>query len=169
MARCRRSSSPLCTTPPNQSQRPGLRHPIRLGHLCQQPPQLKTARAHVAPLNAAHLFNQPIGTCLEDKPSFFLAEAYRQDFLVENPRTSTHRSPPDGRARRRSMRGHTRFSWRISGRARHIGRKWPRPWSMKTANTWSIFDTTDATRIRARGLPLRQSRCCLLVAQVLFD
>ena len=77
--------------------------------------------------------------------------------------------PPDGRARRRSMRGHTRFSWRISGRARHIGRKWPRPWSMKTANTWSIFDTTDATRVRARGLPLRQSRCCLLVAQVLFD
>lgn len=47
----------------------------------------------MAPLNAAHLFNQPIGTCLEDKPSFFPAVAYRRDFLVENPRTSTHRPP----------------------------------------------------------------------------
>jgi len=48
--------------------------------------QLKTAQAYVAQLDAAKVFGKPIVTRLEDKPSFFPAENYHQDFMTENPR-----------------------------------------------------------------------------------
>lgn len=49
------------------------------------PAQLKVAQAYVAQLDAAHVYSKPIVTRLEDKPSFFPAEVYHQDFLFENP------------------------------------------------------------------------------------
>lgn len=77
--------------------------------------------------------------------------------------------PPGSRPGGCSTRGHTRFSWRALGRACHIGRKWPQTWSMKTANTRSIFATTDATRVHARRLPHGKAAAASLFAQVLFD
>ena len=49
------------------------------------PEQLKVARAYVAQLDALHVFRKPIVTQLEDKPSFFPAEVYHQNFMTENP------------------------------------------------------------------------------------
>lgn len=40
----------------------------------------------MAQLGAAGVFGKPIVTRLEDKPSFFPAEVYHQDFMTENPR-----------------------------------------------------------------------------------
>jgi peptide-methionine (S)-S-oxide reductase len=48
--------------------------------------QLKAAQAYVAQLDAAKVFGRPIVTQLADKPSFFPAENYHQDFMTENPR-----------------------------------------------------------------------------------
>lgn len=52
------------------------------------PAQLKVAQSYVAQLNAAKLFGKPIVTRLEEKPSFYPAEAYHQDYMTENPRNS---------------------------------------------------------------------------------
>ncbi len=48
--------------------------------------QLKVAQAYVAQLDASKLYGKPIVTRLEDKPSFFPAETYHQDYMTENPR-----------------------------------------------------------------------------------
>ncbi len=48
--------------------------------------QLKTAQAYVAQLDAAKVFARPIVTQLVERPSFFPAENYHQDFMAENPR-----------------------------------------------------------------------------------
>jgi len=50
------------------------------------PAQQKVARAYIAQLDASRLFGKPIVTRLEDRPSFYPAEAYHQDFMTENPR-----------------------------------------------------------------------------------
>ncbi len=50
------------------------------------PAQLAVAQAYVAQLDAAKVFGKPVVTRLEDKPSFFAAESYHQDFMTENPR-----------------------------------------------------------------------------------
>ena len=50
------------------------------------PAQLKVAQAYVAQLDAARVYSRPIVTRLEDKPSFYPAEVYHQDFMTENPR-----------------------------------------------------------------------------------
>jgi len=49
------------------------------------PEQLEMAKAYIAQLEAAKLFGKPIVTKLEDRPSFFPAEAYHQDFMTEHP------------------------------------------------------------------------------------
>jgi peptide-methionine (S)-S-oxide reductase len=50
------------------------------------PAQLKMAQAYIAQLDAAHVYSKPIVTRLDDKASFYPAEAYHQDFMTENPR-----------------------------------------------------------------------------------
>lgn len=50
------------------------------------PDQLEVAQAYVAQLEATKRFGKPIVTRLEGRPSFFPAENYHQDYLVENPR-----------------------------------------------------------------------------------
>lgn len=50
------------------------------------PDQLKIAQAYIAQLDASKSFGKPIVTRLEDKPSFFPAENYHQDYMTENPR-----------------------------------------------------------------------------------
>jgi len=50
------------------------------------PDQLKVAQAYVAQLDATKRFGKPIVTRLEERPSFFPAEQYHQDYLTENPR-----------------------------------------------------------------------------------
>jgi len=47
--------------------------------------QAKVAKAYIAQLNAARLFNAAIVTKIEPGKPFFPAEAYHQDFLTLNP------------------------------------------------------------------------------------
>jgi peptide-methionine (S)-S-oxide reductase len=49
------------------------------------PAQVATANAYIAQLNAARLFSRPIATKVEPLKGFYPAEAYHQDFLVNNP------------------------------------------------------------------------------------
>ena len=49
------------------------------------PMQEKIARAYVAQLTAAHIFNAPIVTKIEKLNGFYRAEDYHQDFLIHNP------------------------------------------------------------------------------------
>ena len=48
--------------------------------------QAKVAKAFIAQLNAAKIFDRPIATTIEPGRTFFPAEDYHQDFLVRNPR-----------------------------------------------------------------------------------
>ncbi|HSI50881.1 MAG TPA: peptide-methionine (S)-S-oxide reductase MsrA [Ideonella sp.] len=48
--------------------------------------QAKVAKAYIAQLDQAHVFEAPIVTRLEPSQSFFPAEDYHQDFLTLNPR-----------------------------------------------------------------------------------
>ena len=50
------------------------------------PAQLEVAQAYIAQLDATRRFRKPIVTRLEDRPSFFPAELYHQDYMTENPR-----------------------------------------------------------------------------------
>ena len=43
------------------------------------------AKAYIAELNQAHAFGAPIVTTIEENRTFYPAEAYHQDFLVQNP------------------------------------------------------------------------------------
>ena len=47
--------------------------------------QARVAKAYIAQLNQAHTFRAPIVTTIEENRSFYPAEAYHQDFLVQNP------------------------------------------------------------------------------------
>ena len=47
--------------------------------------QAKVAKAYIAQLNAAHVFDAAIVTKIESGRAFFPAEAYHQDFLYHNP------------------------------------------------------------------------------------
>jgi peptide-methionine (S)-S-oxide reductase len=47
--------------------------------------QARVAKAYIAQLNQAHAFRAPIATAIEENRSFYPAEAYHQDFLVQNP------------------------------------------------------------------------------------
>ncbi|HEY0106644.1 MAG TPA: peptide-methionine (S)-S-oxide reductase MsrA [Rhizomicrobium sp.] len=49
------------------------------------PAQEKIARAYVAQLGAAHVYDAPIVTRLEPLKGFYQAEGYHQDFLIHNP------------------------------------------------------------------------------------
>jgi peptide-methionine (S)-S-oxide reductase len=49
------------------------------------PMQEKIARAYVAQLTSAHIFNAPIVTKIEKLNGFYRAEGYHQDFLIHNP------------------------------------------------------------------------------------
>jgi peptide-methionine (S)-S-oxide reductase len=51
----------------------------------QSPAQAKVARAYIAQLSAAHVYNAPIATRLETAPGFFPAEGYHQGFMAKNP------------------------------------------------------------------------------------
>ena len=53
--------------------------------------QAHIAKAYIAQLNSAHVFQAPIVTTIEPGKTFYRAEAYHQDFLAENPRLSVHR------------------------------------------------------------------------------
>jgi peptide-methionine (S)-S-oxide reductase len=50
------------------------------------PAQTQVAQAYIAQLDGARVYRKPIVTRLEDKPSFYPAEVYHQDFMTENPR-----------------------------------------------------------------------------------
>ncbi len=69
-------------------QGPDVGTQYRSAIFATSPAQLKMAQAYVAQLNATKLFGKPIVTRLEDKPSFYPAETYHQDFMTENPRHS---------------------------------------------------------------------------------
>ncbi len=47
--------------------------------------QADVAKAYIAQLNGAHAFGAPIVTTIEPGKAFYRAEAYHQDFLVQNP------------------------------------------------------------------------------------
>ncbi len=47
--------------------------------------QAKVARAYIAQLSAAHIYNAPIATKLETAGGFFPAEGYHQGFMNKNP------------------------------------------------------------------------------------
>jgi peptide-methionine (S)-S-oxide reductase len=49
------------------------------------PAQAATARAYIAQLDAGHIFGRSIATKVELLKGFYAAEAYHQDFLVNNP------------------------------------------------------------------------------------
>ncbi|RYY06872.1 MAG: peptide-methionine (S)-S-oxide reductase, partial [Alphaproteobacteria bacterium] len=49
------------------------------------PEQDRVARAYVAQLDAAHLFNKPIATRIDPAPAFYRAEGYHQDYLLQHP------------------------------------------------------------------------------------
>ncbi len=51
----------------------------------QSPAQEKVARAYIAQLSAAHVYDHPIVTKIETAPGFFPAESYHQDFMARNP------------------------------------------------------------------------------------
>jgi len=48
-------------------------------------PQAAVAKAYIAQLTAAHVFDQPIVTTIEPDRSFYPAETYHQDFLTRHP------------------------------------------------------------------------------------
>jgi peptide-methionine (S)-S-oxide reductase len=47
--------------------------------------QANLARAYIAQLDAAHVFDRKIATRVDNLPGFYPAEAYHQDFLVTHP------------------------------------------------------------------------------------
>lgn len=47
--------------------------------------QRQVAQAYIAQLDAAHAFGKPLATTVENLNGFFPAEAYHQDYLVQNP------------------------------------------------------------------------------------
>jgi peptide-methionine (S)-S-oxide reductase len=47
--------------------------------------QAQVANAYIAQLNQAHAFKAPVVTTVEENRTFYPAEAYHQDFLVQNP------------------------------------------------------------------------------------
>jgi peptide-methionine (S)-S-oxide reductase len=49
------------------------------------PEQARVARAYVAQLDAAHLFDKPIATRIDPAGAFYPAEAYHQDYLTLHP------------------------------------------------------------------------------------
>ena len=49
------------------------------------PEQERLARAYVAQLDNAHLFDQPIATRIDPITAFYPAESYHQDYLVRHP------------------------------------------------------------------------------------
>ena len=49
------------------------------------PQQLRVARAYIAQLGKAHVFDAPIVTRTEPLKGFYPAEGYHQDFLIKNP------------------------------------------------------------------------------------
>ncbi|MFT3721542.1 peptide-methionine (S)-S-oxide reductase MsrA [Pseudorhodoferax sp.] len=67
-------------------QGPDVGPQYRSAIFATSPEQLQVAKAYVAQLDAAKRFARPIATRLEDKPSFFPAETYHQDYMTENPR-----------------------------------------------------------------------------------
>ncbi|CAM3899645.1 peptide-methionine (S)-S-oxide reductase MsrA [Paracidovorax anthurii] len=67
-------------------QGPDVGTQYRSAIFATSPDQLKAAKAYIAQLDATKLFGKPIVTQLADKPSFFPAETYHQDYMTENPR-----------------------------------------------------------------------------------
>ena len=49
------------------------------------PDQARIAKAYIAQLNQAHVYDAAIVTTIEPDHAFYPAEAYHQDFLVRNP------------------------------------------------------------------------------------
>ena len=49
------------------------------------PEQDGVARAYVAQLETAQVFDRPIATRIDPAPAFYLAEAYHQNYLVQHP------------------------------------------------------------------------------------
>ena len=47
--------------------------------------QARVAKAYIAQLGSAHVFQAPIVTTIEPGKTFYRAEAYHQDFLAKNP------------------------------------------------------------------------------------
>ncbi|MFT3814797.1 MAG: peptide-methionine (S)-S-oxide reductase MsrA [Acidovorax sp.] len=68
-------------------QGPDVGTQYRSAIFATSPDQLKVAKAYIAQLDATKLFGKPIVTQLADKPSFFPAEMYHQDYMTENPRS----------------------------------------------------------------------------------
>lgn len=68
-------------------QGPDIGTQYRSAIFATSPEQLKVAQAYLAQLDASKRFGKPIVTQLEDKPSFFPAELYHQDYMIENPRS----------------------------------------------------------------------------------
>lgn len=66
-------------------QGPDVGTQYRSAIFATSPAQMKVAQAYIAQLDAAKLFGRPIATRLEDRPSFFPAELYHQDYMTENP------------------------------------------------------------------------------------
>lgn len=47
--------------------------------------QARVAKAYIAQLDSAHVFQAPIATTIEPSKTFYRAEDYHQDFLAKNP------------------------------------------------------------------------------------
>lgn len=52
----------------------------------QDADQARVAQAYIAQLDAARTYERPIATRIEPGAAFFPAEAYHQDYMVQNPR-----------------------------------------------------------------------------------
>jgi len=50
------------------------------------------AKAYIAQLDSAHVFEAPIVTTIEPGRTFYRAEDYHQDFLAKNPGSPTSSS-----------------------------------------------------------------------------
>jgi peptide-methionine (S)-S-oxide reductase len=72
---------------PTQLDRQGPDHgpQYRSAIFAATPEQARIARAYIAQLDQAKAYPSRIVTTVDDQPSFFMAEAYHQDFMTEHP------------------------------------------------------------------------------------
>ena len=69
-----------------QSAGAGYRHAISLGDLSRRTRSRRdVAKAYIAQLDQARVFEEAIVTTIEPGRTFYPAEAYHQDFLTQNP------------------------------------------------------------------------------------
>lgn len=71
------------TTPNRQGNDVGTQY--RSAVFCQNPEQRDAVKKMIAEFNAAHIFNAPIVTQINDADTFYPAESYHQYYFDKNP------------------------------------------------------------------------------------